>query len=334
MAIIKAKTKILATLGPATDSEEMILKLVDAGVNGFRLNFSHGDKEYFHKLFGKINHVCETRKLPIPIIQDLQGPKIRIGKLKSETIDIQSGNTIEITIDKIEGDENIISSSYQSLISDAQIGEIILIDDGIVVDYAMNTLCAAGTGSFLSSQARRLGIPVEEFGTYSLRSKKPVKIAGRCTVFAESDLVHKAQMGYSKEDLIAGVCNSIVFNYLNNVGKGKNIGSPIVFQGGVSKNKGVVKSFKEITGEEIIVDDMGHLMGAIGIAILARDSGKENTFDFSISNVEFQTVTNYCGNCPNNCEVVSVLKEGVFLDGWGNRCPVGIEKMKRLFSPK
>ncbi|OIO14407.1 2-hydroxyglutaryl-CoA dehydratase [Candidatus Gottesmanbacteria bacterium CG11_big_fil_rev_8_21_14_0_20_37_11] len=215
-----------------------------------------------------------------------------------------------------------------------QDSKIILIDDGIVVDYAMNTLCAAGTGSFLSSQARRLGIPVEEFGTYSLRSKKPVKIAGRCTVFAESDLVHKAQMGYSKEDLIAGVCNSIVFNYLNNVGKGKNIGSPIVFQGGVSKNKGVVKSFKEITGEEIIVDDMGHLMGAIGIAILARDSGKENTFDFSISNVEFQTVTNYCGNCPNNCEVVSVLKEGVFLDGWGNRCPVGIEKMKRLFSPK
>lgn len=215
-----------------------------------------------------------------------------------------------------------------------QDSKIILIDDGIVVDYAMNTLCAAGTGSFLASQARRLGIPVEEFGAYSLRSKQPVKIAGRCTVFAESDLVHKAQMGYSKEDLIAGVCNSIVLNYLNNVGKGKNIKPPIVFQGGVSKNKGVVKSFQEITGEKIIVDDMGHLMGAIGIAILARDSGKENAFDFSISNIEFQTVTNYCGNCPNNCEVVSVSKEGVFLDGWGNRCPAGIEKMKRLFSPK
>lgn len=215
-----------------------------------------------------------------------------------------------------------------------QDSKIIIIDDGIVVDYAMNTLCAAGTGSFLSSQARRLSIPVEEFGDYSFRSKKPIKIAGRCTVFAESDIVHKAQMGYSKEDIIAGVCNSIVLNYLNNVGKGKDIKPPIVFQGGVSKNKGVVKSFTEITREEIIVDDMGHLMGAIGIAMIARDSGKEKSFDFSIEDIEFQTVANDCGGCPNNCEVICVLKEGLFLDGWGNRCPAGIEKMKRLFAQK
>ena len=98
-----------------------------------------------------------------------------------------------------------------------QDSKIIIIDHGIVVDYAMNTLCAAGTGSFLSAQARRLNIPVEEFGSYALRSKNAAKIAGRCTVFAESDLVHKAQTGYTKEDLIAGLCHSIVNNYLNNV---------------------------------------------------------------------------------------------------------------------
>jgi len=132
MAIIRTKAKILVTLGPASDSEEKILQLVDAGVNGFRLNFSYGDKEYFKKLFANINHVCEARKLPIPIIQDLQGPKIRIGKLKKEQIVILSGNTIEITIDKLEGDENIISTSYKSLINDAQIGETILIDDGLI----------------------------------------------------------------------------------------------------------------------------------------------------------------------------------------------------------
>ena len=132
MSIRRTKTKILATLGPSASSEEMILKLVDAGVNGFRLNFSHGDHEYYKNLFESINRVCETRKLPIPIIQDLQGPKIRIGKLVSDKINIKEGNNIEITIDNIEGDENIISSSYKSLVDDAQIGETILIDDGLI----------------------------------------------------------------------------------------------------------------------------------------------------------------------------------------------------------
>ena len=132
MAIKRTKTKILATLGPASDSEEKILGLVDAGVNGFRLNFSHGDKEYFDNLFRIINSVCEERKLPIPIIQDLQGPKIRIGKLKKDKIKIKSGDSIEITIDKLDGDEKIISASYQELVKDAQIGETILIDDGLI----------------------------------------------------------------------------------------------------------------------------------------------------------------------------------------------------------
>lgn len=210
-----------------------------------------------------------------------------------------------------------------------QDSKIIIVDNGIVVDYAMNTLCAAGTGSFLSSQSRRLSIDVEEFGSYALKSKNPTKIAGRCTVFAESDLVHKAQIGHSKEDIIAGLCNSIVHNYLNNVGKGKNIQTPIVFQGGVSKNVGVVRSFEQILEKKVIVDDIGHLMGCIGVAILARDSKKESFFDFSIDDVDFQTICQECGNCPNNCEIVCVIQDGKFLDGWGNRCAVGIEKAKR-----
>ena len=98
-----------------------------------------------------------------------------------------------------------------------QDSKIILLDDGVVVDYAMNTLCAAGTGSFLSSQAGRLGVAVEDFGKIALTSKNPTSIAARCTVFAESDLVHKAQIGHKKEDIIAGLCKSIVLNYLNNI---------------------------------------------------------------------------------------------------------------------
>lgn len=210
-----------------------------------------------------------------------------------------------------------------------QDSKIIIIDNGVVVDYAMNTLCAAGTGSFLSSQARRLNMKVEEFGSYALRSTNPTKIAGRCTVFAESDLVHKAQMGHPKEDLIAGLCNSIVYNYLNNVGKGKNIEPPMVFQGGVSKNIGVVKAFERITETEIIVDDLGHLMGAIGVAILARQEGKEKSFDFRVKDVRVQTIGVECGGCPNNCEIAVVIKDGKFLDAWGNRCPAGIIRAKK-----
>ena len=104
-----------------------------------------------------------------------------------------------------------------------QDSKIICVSDGIAVDYAMNTLCAAGTGSFLSSQAHRLGVEVEEFGDIALTSTKPANIAARCTVFAESDLVHKIQVGYAREDIIAGLCRAVATNYLNNVGKGKKI---------------------------------------------------------------------------------------------------------------
>ena len=214
-----------------------------------------------------------------------------------------------------------------------QDSKIIILDNGIAVDYAMNTLCAAGTGSFLSAQARRLCIPVEEFGQYALRSKNPAKIAGRCTVFAESDLVHKTQMGYPKEDMIAGLCHSIVNNYLNNVGKGKNIEPLIVFQGGVSKNVGVVKAFQDITGHKIVIDEMGHLMGAIGSAILARnyveDKQCEKQFNFDVKDISFKTVGVECGGCPNNCEISCVLRNGKFLDCWGNRCPEGRERAKK-----
>jgi predicted CoA-substrate-specific enzyme activase len=203
-----------------------------------------------------------------------------------------------------------------------QDSKIILIENGIVVDYAMNTLCAAGTGSFLSSQAKRLGINVEDFGKIALTSTKPTKIAARCTVFAESDLVHKAQIGYKKEDIIAGLCNAVVNNYLNNVGKGKKIKPPIVFQGGVSKNIGVIKAFEDTLNENIIVDKHGHLMGALGIAILSKNDNNE-VFDLNISDVEFETKGIECKKCPNNCDIICVFKNKKLIDSWGNRCENG-----------
>lgn len=204
-----------------------------------------------------------------------------------------------------------------------QDSKIILIENGIIVDYAMNTLCAAGTGSFLSLQAKRLGMHPEEFGKWAIRSKKPTKIAARCTVFAESDLVHKAQIGHKKEDIIAGLCRAVVLNFLNNVGKGKNIKPPIVFQGGVSKNIGVVKAFADITGEEIKVHKYGHLTGAFGVALLAKRANDEHCFDFNFVNMHFETKGIECMKCPNNCEIICVYKNNKIIDSWGNRCDNG-----------
>jgi predicted CoA-substrate-specific enzyme activase len=204
-----------------------------------------------------------------------------------------------------------------------QDSKIILIEDGIVVDYAMNTLCAAGTGSFLSSQSRRLGLEVEEFGPLALKSKKPTNIAARCTVFAESDLVHKAQIGHKKEDIVAGLCKAVVTNYLNNVGKGKKVIAPIVFQGGVSKNVGVIKAFEDATGEKIIVDPSSHLMGALGVAILAKKSGIEIEFDFNIADIVFETKGVECQRCANNCEIICIHKDKKLIDAWGNKCDNG-----------
>lgn len=207
-----------------------------------------------------------------------------------------------------------------------QDSKIILLENGIITDYSMNTLCAAGTGSFLSSQAKRLGVEVEEFGKIAITSKNPVKIAARCTVFAESDLIHKAQVGYDKKDIIAGLCKSIVINYLNNVGKGKKIKAPIVFQGGVSKNQGVLKYFKEVLNEEVIVDPNSHLMGAIGIAILARKNKIGKTYDLNISDIKFETIGSECKGCSNNCEILKIYKDNNLIDSFGNKCPKGAIK--------
>lgn len=201
-----------------------------------------------------------------------------------------------------------------------QDSKIILLNNGIITDYAMNTLCAAGTGSFLSSQSKRLDIPIEDFGSLALKSNNPVKIAARCTVFAESDLIHKAQVGYKKEDIVAGLCRSIVLNYLNNVGKGKKIMSPVIFQGGVSKNVGVLKYFKEILGCDIIVDPNSHLMGALGIAILAKKNSNGKTYNLNIENIQFKTIGSECQGCSNNCEILRIYKDNELIDSWGNRC--------------
>jgi predicted CoA-substrate-specific enzyme activase len=206
-----------------------------------------------------------------------------------------------------------------------QDSKIIFVNDGIVYDFAMNTVCAAGTGSFLDRQASRLDIPIEEFGGYALRAKNPVRIAGRCAVFAESDMIHKQQTGHCNEDIIAGLCQALVRNYLNNLAKGKEIMGPVVFQGGVAANVGIVAAFEQILGQNIIIPRHYDVMGAYGAAILARDyiseTGKKTGFHgFDCVNEEFTVKSLECRDCPNRCEVVKISVGGELKACMGDRC--------------
>lgn len=207
-----------------------------------------------------------------------------------------------------------------------QDSKIIIIRDGVVTDFAMNTVCAAGTGSFLDQQASRLGIPITEFGTLALQSTNPLRIAGRCTVFAESDMIHKQQMGHSLKDIINGLCEALVRNYLNNVGKGKEILPPVVFQGGVAANVGIKAAFERALGVEILVPPHHDIMGAIGAALLAREdfnaTGKPTKFKgFSITELSYRTSSFECDGCPNACEIAEIFEEDRVIGRWGARCP-------------
>lgn len=204
-----------------------------------------------------------------------------------------------------------------------QDSKIIILRDAIPVDFAMNTVCAAGTGSFLDHQATRLSIPIEEFGAFALKSKNRVNIAGRCTVFAESDMVHKAQMGMAAEDIIAGLCDAIVRNYMNTVAKGKEIHPTVLFQGGVAANVGVRQSFERMLGRAVTVPDHFLVMGAVGAAMLAAEEteGKESRFaGFAVAELGFASRAFECEGCPNRCEVVETLRENKVIDRHGDRC--------------
>lgn len=302
----------ISTKGVIIDSNEKIIKSLYIWTEGNPVNAAK-------RLIGELK-----KDLPKNIVIRGIGTTGSARKLIGLMVDANIVKN-EITAHAV-GTLSIIPNARTILEIGGQDSKIILLENGIITDYSMNTLCAAGTGSFLSSQAKRLGVDVSEFGSLALQSNNPVKIAARCTVFAESDLIHKAQVGYDKKDIIAGLCRSIVINYLNNVGKGKKIKTPIVFQGGVSKNKGVLKYFKEILGEDVIVDENSHLMGALGIAILSKKYKTDKIYDLNIADLKFETIGSECKGCANNCEVLKIYKDNTLIDSFGNKCPKGAVK--------
>lgn len=204
-----------------------------------------------------------------------------------------------------------------------QDSKIILLSDGVVSDFAMNTVCAAGTGSFLDQQAARLGYPIEAFGRIALDATRPTRIAGRCGVFAESDMIHKQQAGYALPDIVAGLCEALARNFLTNVGRGKRIEERILFQGGVAANPGLVAAFERVLERPVTVPAHHDIMGAVGAALVARRAagGQPTRFrGFGAARAELATRTFECDRCANLCEVVEVLRNGEADGRIGGRC--------------
>ena len=222
-----------------------------------------------------------------------------------------------------------------------QDSKFISIENSAIVDFEMNKVCAAGTGSFLEEQAEKLGINIKnEFGSMALSSKRPVGLGERCTVFMESDLLHHQQAMAKKEDLVAGLSYSIVYNYLNRVVGKKRIGKNIFFQGAVAFNQGVAAAFEKVLGRKITVPPNNDVTGAIGAALVAKEkSGSWERSKFKgwdkIVNTHYELKSFECPDCPNHCEIREVIIEGSNPLYYGSRCEkYNVDKQRKKESLK
>ncbi|MGC8603365.1 MAG: acyl-CoA dehydratase activase, partial [Desulfomonilaceae bacterium] len=182
--------------------------------------------------------------------------------------------------------------------------------DGQMTDFEMNRVCAAGTGSFLMAQSHRLDLSMGAvFSEAAFASNAPADLGCRCTVFMESDLIHHQNNGASSYDLAAGVCISIVQNYLERVANNKKLGEKVLFMGGVAATPAVKAAFEQYTGKEFHVPPFFKVSGGLGAALIALDaikrqeikprSRKQITCNFDdIKRDQFS-----CDGCANQCKV-------------------------------
>lgn len=217
-----------------------------------------------------------------------------------------------------------------------QDSKIIIIRNGSVADMAMNTVCAAGTGSFLDQQAQRMNIPIDELGREALRSTGPVQIAGRCAVFAETDMIHKQQMGHKRPDIIAGLCRALARNYIGNIAVGKEILPPVILQGGVALNSGMVRALEEAIGFPLIVPPDPGLTGAIGAALIVHEEfkskGEATSFNgFEIADADLAASSFECKECDSLCEISQLTCDNNnILARWGGQCDLWEDKGRSI----
>ena len=206
-----------------------------------------------------------------------------------------------------------------------QDSKFISIENGVVVDFAMNEACAAGTGSFLEEQAEKLGISIKgEFAKLALSSAAPTRLGERCTVFMERDVTGWLHKGETVPDLVAGLAYSIALNYLNRVVRGRKIGKVVYFQGGTAYNDAVTAAFASVLGQKITVPPYNGVMGAIGMALIARQwhaatAGQSRFRGYDLGQLTISTRDFVCKACSNICDMKEFVIEGQ-KSYWGDKC--------------
>ncbi len=294
---------------------------------------------------GKIIHKCyrPTMGRPIEITQNLLKFLFEDTKDNIEIIGIAttgSGRNVigdfldaDIVIDEITAHARGAIEIDKNIDTIFEIGgqdsKYIRLKNGYPIDFEMNKVCSAGTGSFLHELANKFKINiVKEFQEIALSSKSPLKLNERCTVFMESDIMGYAQKGAKREDLIAGLSYAIVHNYLNRVVGNRFIGNKIMFLGGPSLNKAVVAAFEKILNKEIIVPKHREVMGAYGAALYVKEKFENEKFYPKSRNfqnlinfkVEFkETICRADSKCTNECKL-KVYNFGNKKSIWGGDC--------------
>ncbi len=176
--------------------------------------------------------------------------------------------------------------------------------NGRVTFSVMNTVCAAGTGSFIEEQAQRLGCELSEFSTRTENQKAPLA-SDRCTVFMERDLNHYLADGYSTDEVLAAVLHSIRDNYLTKVAVPSSIGKAITFQGATARNQALVAAFEQKLGQPIQVSQFCHLTGAVGTALMLGEQGVSRTGfrGIGLHKSHIPVRSEVCELCTNHCKI-------------------------------
>ena len=212
--------------------------------------------------------------------------------------------------------------------------KLMTLNDGVLENFRLNSICSAGTGSFLESIAGRMGVCIEDVGEIALSSTQRIDFPSKCGVFTQSAVVSRKNAGAAKEDILMGVCRSLVANYLT-MAKGVDLKPPYVYQGATARNKAIVTAFEEELGHPVIVPEYCDVMGAIGIGIMAKRANPAQT-NFKgdcLLNNEYQTQTVIADGCANHCELTMLYQNGEYVGCIGNKCgkcacDVGQERQK------
>lgn len=199
--------------------------------------------------------------------------------------------------------------------------KIITLEEGTWRNYIMNNICGAGTGAMLETIARTLNVTIEEVGDLALQSAVNLSFPGKCGVLCQSAVVSRKNKGAHNEDILMGVCRALINNYLT-LAKSIELKPLYVFQGATAKNKALVRALEEQLNHEVVVPEYCQLMGAIGMAILAKENKSEQTEfrGFTLKDLDIQSETFICGDCPNDCEITEIVMANTPISHLGSKC--------------